>query len=210
MLTSADRTRVAEVLTEAQRRGALGAGSVDVHVRHAEAMAEAVGPEPASCCDLGSGAGVPGLVLALLWPETTLALVDAMAKRTRWLETACRQLGLGGRCRVVRERAEVLGHDPAFREHFEVVTARAFAAPAVTAECSAPLLEVGGRLVVSEPPEPDPHRWPADALESLGLGPARRVDDPDVPATVVVLEKRGETPEAYPRRTGVPAKRPLW
>lgn len=210
MLTSTDRTRVAEVLTEAQRQGVLGAGSVDDHVRHAEAMAEVVGDEPASCCDLGSGAGVPGLVLALFWPETILVLVDAMAKRTRWLESARRELGLGDRCRVVRERAEVLGHDPAYRERFEVVTARAFAAPAVTAECAAPLLGVGGRLVVSEPPAPDPRRWPADGLDRLGLGPARRVDDPDVPATVVVLEKRGETPEAYPRRTGIPAKRPLW
>lgn len=210
MLTSADRARVAEVLTEAQRRGALGAGAVDDHVRHAEAMAEAIGDEPASCCDLGSGAGVPGLVLALLWPETALMLVDAMAKRTRWLETACRELELGGRCQVVRERAEVLGHDPAYRDHFEVVTARAFAGPAVTAECAAPLLEVGGRLVVSEPPEPDPQRWPADGLERLGLGLARRVDHPNVPAAVVVLEKRGETPGASPRRVGVPAKRPLW
>lgn len=210
MLTFADRTRVAEVLSEAQRRGALGAGPVDDHVRHAEAMAEVVGAEPVSFCDLGSGAGVPGLVLALLWPETTLALVDAMAKRTRWLETACRELGLGARCRVVRERAEVLGHDPTYREHFEVVTARAFAAPAVAAECAAPLLEVGGRLVVSEPPEPDPHRWPADGLERLGLGPARRVEHEDVPAAAVVVEKVAPTSEVYARRVGVPAKRPLW
>lgn len=210
MLTSADRRRVTEVLTDAQRRGALGPGPVVEHVRHAEAMARAIGAPPASCCDLGSGAGVPALVLALLWPQTPLTLVDAMRKRARWLEATVRGLGLADRCRVVPERAEALGGEPAYRQQFEVVTARAFGPPAVTAECGAPLLEIGGRLVVSEPPEPDPLRWPEEGLRDLGLGPARWVVDEAAPATVVVVEKIAATPEAYPRRIGIPGKRPLW
>lgn len=210
MLIAADRQRVTEVLTEAQRRGALGRGAVGEHVRHAEAMARAIDDAPGSCCDLGSGAGVPALVFALLWPATAWTLVDAQAKRARWLEAAVLELDLADRCRVVPERAEALGRDPAYRDQFGVVTARAFGAPAVTAECGAPLLEVGGRLVVSEPPEPDPSRWPEEALRGLGLGPARRVEDRSVPATVVVVEKVAPTPEAYPRRIGVPGKRPLW
>lgn len=139
-----------------------------------------------------------------------MTLVDAMTKRARWLEAAVLELGVADRCRVVPERAEAVGRDPAYREHFEVVTARAFGAPAVTAECAAPLLEIGGRLIVSEPPEPDPSRWPAERLRDLGLGPTRRVEDEAAPATVVSVEKVAPTPEAYPRRVGIPAKRPLW
>lgn len=153
---------------------------------------------------------MPGLALAMLWRQARVTLVDAMAKRTRWLEQACRELGIEGRCRVVQRRAEVLGHDPAYRERFEVVTARAFGAPAITAECAAPLVAVGGRLVVSEPPAPDSHRWPEHGLRAVGLGPARRVGNPDVPATVAVMDKLVATPERYPRRVGIPAKRPLW
>lgn len=210
MLTSADRRRVTEVLAEAQGRGALGPGSVVGHVRHAEAMARALGGAPTSCCDLGSGAGVPALVLALAWPQTALTLVDATAKRARWLEAASIELGLADRCTVVCERAEAVGRDPAYREHFEVVTARAFGAPAVTAECAVALLETGGRLIVSEPPEPDRERWPEQGLRDLGLGPARRVEDEAAPATMVVVEKLRPTRDEFPRRVGIPAKRPLW
>lgn len=206
----ADRPRVAAILEEAQRRGALGSTSVDDHIVHAEAMAGVVGTPPASACDLGSGGGVPGLVLALAWPLTSLVLVEAMAKRARWLEQACGELGVDSRCRVVHERAETVGRAPEWRERFGLVTARAFGAPPVTAECAAPLLQRGGRLVVSEPPERDADRWPVEGLEELGLGPPRHQDVSGARAAFVVIEKVSDTPERFPRRVGVPAKRPLW
>jgi hypothetical protein len=86
------------------------------------------------------------------------------------------------------------------------VVARAFAAPPVTAECAAPLLRVGGLLVVSEPPgAAGADRW--SGVAELGLGPA--VHRPGPPA-LVVLTQESACPLRYPRRTGIPAKRPLW
>lgn len=107
---------------------------------------------------------------------------------------------------VVRGRAEVLAHDPTHRERYELVVSRAFGAPAVTAECGAGFVAVGGRLVVSEPPERS-ERWPPGALEPLGLGPARPCRET---ASFVVLRKEAPTPAVFPRRAGMPAKRPLF
>jgi hypothetical protein len=97
-------------------------------------------------------------------------------------------------------RAEVLGRDPAQRGRNDLVVARGFAAPAVTVECGAPLLAVGGRLVTSEPP--GMRAWPAPALESLGLvAEGRR-------GSVMVLRQAALCPERFPRRS--PGKRPLF
>jgi 16S rRNA (guanine527-N7)-methyltransferase len=98
-------------------------------------------------------------------------------------------------------RAEAV---PDLRGRFVAVVARSFGPPAVTAECGAPLLEVGGRLVVSEPPRTE-GRWAGCAV--LGVGPAVRLPGPP---TLVVLTQVAACPDRFPRRTGLPAKRPLW
>jgi 16S rRNA (guanine527-N7)-methyltransferase len=123
-----------------------------------------------------------------------------MHRRTAFLERAVAALGLTD-VTVRIGRAEDV---PDLRRRFAAVVARSFGSPAVTAECAAPLLEVGGRLIVSEPPEPE-DRWSGAA--TLGLGPPTRLPGP--PA-VVVLRQEVPCPDRYPRRTGVPAKRPLW
>ena len=196
--------RLLEVLAEARTSGFLGPGRVEDHARHALRFAEAAGSAPARMLDLGSGGGVPGLVLAEHWPDAEVVLLDGSARRTAFLDGAMRKLGLQGRVRVERALAEVAGRNPDLRGSCDLVTARSFAAPAVTAECGAPLLRPGGALVVSEPPEPDPARWPAEGVALFGFAPPVRA------AGCVRLELIGAVSDDFPRRAGLPAKRPLF
>lgn len=189
------------VLEEARALGFLGPGPVTFHVEHARAYLPALEPVRGEALDLGAGGGIPGLVLATERPDLSWTFLDAMAKRTAFLERAVERLGLGN-VTVRTARAEEV---PDLRNRFDAVVARSFAMPAVTAECAAPLLRLGGRLVVSEPPEPDDGRWRGAA--ELGLGPARRLPGP--PALVMLIQE-AECPPRFPRRTGVPVKRPLW
>lgn len=195
---------LAEVLGEARDLGFLGPGPVDDHVDHARAFLVGL-PEEGACVDLGSGGGVPGLVLATLLPRTRWTFVEAMVRRAAFLRAAVDRLGLQGRAEVREARAEEIPGDR--REVAAAVTARGFGPPAVTAECAAGWLAVGGRLVVSEPPGGDPARWDAPVLARLGLHPP--VVHPGPPA-IAVLVKVAPTPAGYPRRVGLPAKRPLW
>jgi len=195
---------LAQVLERGKGIGLLGPGPVEDHIEHAQRFARAVGPAPATLLDLGSGGGIPGLFLSLLWPSTLVLLVDAMARRTTFLSQSTADLEISDRCQVIQGRAEDLGQASEYRHHFEVVTARSFGSPAVTAECATGFLMAGGRLVVSEPPTGE-KRWPSAALESLGL----RYERPDEPF-MAVLRQEVVCPAHYPRRPGIPAKRPLW
>ena len=195
------------ILEDARTYGFLGPGEAAAHRRHAEGfLALLEGEDVASAVDLGSGGGVPGLVLALALPTSRWVLLDAMAKRTAFLVDAVVRLGLGDRVAVRTERAETSGRDPELRGRHDAVVARGFAGPAVTAECAAPLLRPGGVLLVSEPPG-GADRWPAGPLSEVGLAEDRRTDGP--PA-LVRLRRVSSVPERYPRRVGVPGKRPLW
>jgi hypothetical protein len=210
-VSSAGDEEVVAVLERARTHGALGPGPVVAHVVHARgfaAAAEVAGRPPSTAVDLGSGGGVPGLVLALHWPASQWLLVDANRRRARDLEAAVETLELRGRVEVRAERAEVVAHEPARRETAELVVARGFAPPPVTAEIAAGLLVTGGRLVVSEPPGGQPGRWPADGLAALGFGPAELRT---VPAgTFAVCEKRRPAPPDLPRATRRLVKRPAW
>ncbi|MDP9071977.1 MAG: class I SAM-dependent methyltransferase [Actinomycetota bacterium] len=204
-----ERPSLGQVLEEGRRLGFLGPGPVEGHVEHARGFIQAVGHErPRRVVDLGSGAGIPGLVLAQAWPDAELTLLDSNERRTAFLDRVVRLLGWSSRVSVVRARAEDVGRDPLRRGGADVVTARGFGPPAVTAECAAPLLRVGGRLVVSEPPEDDEKRWPAEPLAELGLRPSGRLEQAF--ARFQVLRQERPCPPAFPRRSGVPAKRPLF
>lgn len=166
------------------------------------------GWSPASGAELGSGGGLPGLPLALSFPSSSWVLIDANGRRAAFLREAVVELELQDRVRVRAERAEVTGRDGGLRGRLDVVVARGFGPPAVVAECAAPLLATGGRVVVSEPPGGAPGRWPAAGLRLLGLAPGLSVVAAG--AAFQVLERVGECDERYPRRTGVPGKRPLF
>jgi 16S rRNA (guanine527-N7)-methyltransferase len=168
--------------------------------------------------DLGSGGGLPGLVLAQYWPESAAVLLDASERRTTFLSEAVHELGWDGRVEVVRARAEDAGRNPNLRAGIDVVWARSFGSPPVTAECAAPFLQVGGLLVVSEPPtrdlgpgpgtvDPTRVRWLAPGLAVLGMVPVLTVRES---FGYQVVEQVELCPERFPRRSGVAAKRPLY
>ncbi|HUF35919.1 MAG TPA: RsmG family class I SAM-dependent methyltransferase [Gemmatimonadales bacterium] len=197
-----------DVLGEAQARGLLGPGPVEDQIRHSRALAELIGPAPESFLELGSGGGIPGLVLALGWRDIRSTLLDSHRRACTFLEEAVDRLGLQDRVTVACGRAEELAREPALRGAFELVVARSFGLPAVTAECAVGFLRPGGRLVVSEPPEPQEGRWDATGLSRLGLSvPAVRQAEG---VTVAVLELLDTVSERWPRRPGIPTKRPLW
>ena len=209
------------MLEEARSLGFLGRGPISDHLRHARGFQEAVessGPVPARAVDLGSGGGVPGLALALAWPTSRWSLVEASQRRSAFLVGAVAELGLEARVEVVAERAESVGRDQTTRGQADLVVARGFGPPAVVAECAAPLLCVGGRLVVSEPPpgtvKSGPSaRWPRAGLAPLGLEPVEGEERPpeaDTAGGFQVLRQVSPCPSRYPRRTGIPAKRPLY
>lgn len=196
------------VLERAKALGFLGPGPVAEQRRHAEAFLTAIDPAGVSiAADLGSGGGLPGLVLAAALPAVRWTLIDGMVRRTRVLADAVHDLELSGRLTVVTARAEDLGRDPAHRAAYDLVVARSFGPPAVLAECGAPLLRDGGQLVVSEPPDSAGERWPAGPLALLGLEVEAVVFGP--PA-FIRLRRTGPVPDSVPRRVGLPAKRPRW
>jgi 16S rRNA (guanine527-N7)-methyltransferase len=169
---------------------------------------------PSSALDLGSGGGVPGLVLALARPDVAWTLVDSVRKKCDALRGFADALGLRS-VTVVAERAEVIGRDAAHRERYEMVTARACAALPVLVEYALPLAAVGGALVAWKGP-----MSPGDDELVRGERAAAMVggDRPRFRGTglaalgdrgFVVVTKGQATPDAYPRRAGEPGRRPL-
>jgi 16S rRNA (guanine527-N7)-methyltransferase len=209
-------TTLTDLLVESRQLGFLGPGPVEDHLAHSAAFAASVTEIPARALDLGAGGGLPGLVLAAtVWPETEWCLLDAQARRSAFLVDAVEALGLEARVQVVTARAEDHGRNAAARGGFDLVVARSFAAPPVTAECAAPLLRVGGHLLVSEPPAArTDERWPSDGLTLLGFAPAEPVvvegGDGHDPAHLVRIRLTDPVDDRYPRRVGIPAKRPLF
>jgi 16S rRNA (guanine527-N7)-methyltransferase len=200
-----------EILRDARTRGFLGPEPVEHHIEHSRDLADAIGGFRGTFLDLGSGGGVPGLVLAMSWPVADGVLLESHHRRCEFLEAAVERLDLGDRVGVRGGRAEDLARDPALRGRVDLVVARAFGRPAVTAECAVGFLRAGGRLVVTEPPKGTSQlleRWPEDRLGDLGLGPASPLRSGV--AGVAVLVAVGEPAEQWPRRVGRPAKSPLW
>ncbi len=204
---------VVAILCRSAEQGFLGGMPVEEQIDHAlgfvAVVQGAIGRAPSSVADLGSGGGVPGLILCSCWPESHLVLMDGNQRRTEFLAAELRRWGRTS-VEVVRGRLEELGRVNRYRQEFEVITARSFGPPAVTAECAAPLLAAEGVIVVSEPPgAQELIRWPAEGLAQLGLAPGPQVRVADR-FGYQVLVKSGDTPDRYPRRVGIPSKRPLF
>jgi len=163
--------------------------------------------------DVGSGAGFPGLPLKILYPDLRLTLVDSVAKKARFLEHVAAALGLTDVV-VVDERAEALGQAAAHREAYHWAVARAVAELRVLAELLLPLCRVGGHMLAQKGESAASELEAArPALAALGGG-ASRVATIRLPQTealhyLVVINKAHPTDARYPRRAGIPAKRPL-
>jgi 16S rRNA (guanine527-N7)-methyltransferase len=191
---------LAEVLAESARLGFLGPGDVSLAMDHAAGFLGVLRPA-SRLLDLGSGGGLPGLVLAERLPESEFVLLDASVTRTDFLRRAVGRLGWGDRVRVVAGRAELVVRSGQWRRSVDAVVSRSFGPPAVTAECAAPFLRVAGQLVVSEPPEGTGDRWPRDALAMLGLVPDGAVRT----ARYVSFTQAEPCPSRFPRRALRPA-----
>ena len=162
--------------------------------------------------DLGSGGGVPGLVLALARPRERWVLVDSVRKKADALRGFVEALGLA-KVEVLAERAEVLGHDASHRGRHAVVTARACAALPVLAEYALPLLAVDGTLVAWKGPIDDGELRDGSAAAAVLGGGTPSVRDSGFDELgdhrFVLIAKEAPTPDRYPRRPGQPAKLPL-
>ena len=160
--------------------------------------------------DVGSGGGLPGLPLKLARPELALALIEANRKKAAFLTHAIAVLGLDG-VEVVGMRAEEAGRLPRLRDAFDVATARALAPMPVLAELCLPFVRVGGRLLAQKTRSEDVG-GARGAIELVGGGTAEIVAAPSSTresGIVVIVAKVRPTPQQYPRRSGIPARKPL-
>ena len=167
--------------------------------------------EGARVLDIGSGAGVPGLPLKIVRPDLRLSLLEANVKRCRFLRETITALGL--EVEVLEGRAETLAQSAALRETFDLVLARAVAPLPVLLEYALPFLRRGGHLAAAKGSGAARElRQSRPALAALG-GEARAVlplDLADLPLqSLIIVEKVIPTPAHFPRRSGLPAKRPL-
>ena len=154
--------------------------------------------------DVGTGAGFPGVVLKILRPSLHVTLLDSQQKRIDWLETLCADLGLTG-IAFVHGRGEVLGHDAAFREQFDLATARAVAPLPLLSELCLPFVKTGGRfLAMKGAKAQDELKDAAKSIRALGGGAetvyAYRLPQSSAPRALVSISKLAPTAGEYPRK----------
>jgi len=167
-LSSHNRQKLIDALGEAQRIGMLGAEDLSVAIDRALPFAVAIPADAESFIDLGSGGGLPGLVIAVVREDVSGLLVDRRGKRVDLLVRLIGRLGLGDRVRAVE--ADVADLPRRFPDRtWSVATSRGFGSPEYTAEHAAPLLAEGGLLLVSEPPNSDGSRWLSDRVAQTGF-----------------------------------------
>ena len=163
--------------------------------------------------DVGSGAGLPGIPIKIAFPDMTGTLLDATSKKVRFLRHVVETLPLAG-LEAHHGRAEELARLPELREQFDLVVSRAVAPMSVLAELSLPFCRPGGLVVVHKTSSAAVEIEEASyAIHTLGGEIQDTVkfdlDGSDSGRLLLVIAKVGPTPEGFPRRSGIPAKRPL-
>ena len=163
--------------------------------------------------DIGTGAGFPGIPVKILYPNIQLTLVESVGKKAEFCRHVVRILDLQG-VEVVQERAESLGQNPSHRELYDWAVARAVAILPVLAEYLLPLVRVGGSMLAMKGESGPAEAHSAErALRVLG-GHLRQLLPVTLPGVaeeryLVVIDKVAATPNGYPRKVGIPSKRPL-
>jgi 16S rRNA (guanine527-N7)-methyltransferase len=212
-----DAAALEQVYADAVRLGFLGPREEERlwerHLNDALGLAAIRRPKPEErWADLGSGAGLPGLPLAVAYRATAFTLIDAQRRRADWVAGTVAKLGLTN-VAVVHARLEDYGRGPA-RQSFDVATARAVGPLPVVAELGLPLLKIGGQLLVPRGrPGSDELKQAATACRQLGGRIDGVIPNPSSPIDrvgfVVMMAKIAATSPRFPRRSGVPARTPL-
>lgn len=168
---------------------------------------------PRRLIDVGTGAGFPGIVLKILYPGMQLTLVESVGKKANFCRHMVDKLSLDG-VMVLTARAEEAGQNPAHREKYDWAVARAVADMPVLAEFLLPLVHFGGAMLAQKGESAPAETQSAEkALKLLG-GQVRQLIPVTLPGVVeerylVVVDKLAATPPGYPRKPGIPAKKPL-
>jgi len=163
--------------------------------------------------DVGSGAGFPGLPLKIIYPSIQLTLVESVSKKANFCRHLVNALGLDG-VQVIQGRAEAIGRMPEYRQQYDWATARAVAVMPVLMEYLLPLVKVNGSVLAMKGESAPAETHSAEhAIRLLG-GHLRKLVPVTLPGVVeerylVVIDKVGATPDSYPRRIGMPLKKPL-
>lgn len=172
-------------------------------------LAASLIPENAKVVDVGTGAGFPGVPLAIVRPDIELTLIDSLGKRVRFLEEVCAAIGVNARC--IHARAEDAARDDGLRAHFDIALSRAVAPVNVLLELTVPFLKVGGRSLMYKAGEVSEEiAAGANAMKELCC----EAEVFEMPAdwgarTVVAAKKLAKTPSRYPRKAGTAQKKPL-
>lgn len=165
-----------------------------------------------SLIDVGTGAGFPGIPIKIIRDDVDVTLLDSLNKRLKFLNEVIKELGLK-KIKTVHGRAEDLAHQVEFREKFDHVTARAVANLSTLAEFCLPFVKVGGCFICMKGTLSEELDEAKKAIDILG-GEIVSVDrfllpGTDIERNIVVIEKKKETANKYPRKAGTPAKEPI-
>ena len=168
--------------------------------------------QPLNLLDIGAGAGFPSLPMKILCPELKVTIIDSLNKRISFLTLLAQELGLTG-VAFYHGRAEDFGQDKTFRGAFDLVTARAVARMQVLSELTIPFLKIGGQLIALKASSADQEL--AEAKTALAILFAKVETSTDYqlpngdPRNLTLVSKKKETPNKYPRKAGLPNKKPL-
>ena len=166
-----------------------------------------------SICDVGAGAGFPGIPLKIVYPHLRLTIVDSLKKRITFLDHLTSELNLQG-VECIHARAETIGRDPQKRARYDVVTARAVAKLTVLSELCLPMCKEGGIFLALKGTKgskevKDAHK----AIDLLGGAPplvhSFVLPEEDSERSIIIIKKEQRTPKKYPRKPGIPAKTPI-
>ncbi len=165
----------------------------------------------AALIDVGTGAGFPGLPLKIMNPGMQVTLLDSLKKRIRFLDEVIESLSLSDTATLLG-RAEDMGSNEVFREKYDICVSRAVASLSTLSEYCLPFVRLGGRFIAYKSANvKEETEGAAGAIDLLG-GEIREIAEfntADGGRSLIVIEKTRPTPKKYPRRAGVPEKRPL-
>ncbi len=196
-------------LNQSQEYGFLSPQSIENQIQHSTDFISLLPTGIDQVLDLGAGGGLPSLVWLHLNQEIKIVALDSMRKRINFLtQISTEYESLNNRLTPLNGRAEELAQLEKYRETFEVVVARGFGQPSITAECGSGFLKIGGYLYVSGRPVDESQRWDKDLLAELGLVLQDVLEKGG--AHVAKLKKINSLKLEYPRSSKVIKKRPLW